>query len=58
MASKAKALLSGRTYTTDYDVKSVAPHVMRHRIVLKPESTLERSVEDVIKEVIDETPVP
>jgi len=58
IASKAKALLSGRTYTTDHDVKSVAPHIMRHRIKLKPEAILERSVEDVIKEIINETPVP
>jgi len=58
ITSKAKALLSGRTYTTDHDVKSVAPHVMRHRIMLKPEATLERRVEDVVKEIIDETPIP
>jgi len=58
MASKANALLSGRNYVTDFDVKSVAPHVMRHRIMLKPEASLDRHVEDVVKEIIDETPVP
>ncbi len=34
--SRAWALLSGRTYVIPDDVKNLAPHVLRHRIILTP----------------------
>ena len=37
-ASRARALLDGRTFATPYDVKRVAPDVLRHRIVLTYEA--------------------
>ncbi|MBM76155.1 MAG: ATPase [Proteobacteria bacterium] len=40
-ASKAKALLKGRSYVTPDDVKSVCPAVLRHRILLSYEAEAE-----------------
>lgn len=53
LASKAKAMLEGNLEVSPEYVKSVAPSVMRHRILLKPESCLDVSVEDVIREILD-----
>ncbi|MCB8942177.1 MAG: MoxR family ATPase [Ardenticatenaceae bacterium] len=41
MASKVQAALQGRAYVTPDDVKAVILPVYRHRIILKPETTLE-----------------
>ncbi|HVU73466.1 MAG TPA: MoxR family ATPase [Mycobacteriales bacterium] len=41
-ASKAAARLSGRDFVTPDDVAAVAPSVLLHRLVLTPESELER----------------
>jgi MoxR-like ATPase len=40
-ASRAHALLAGRTFVTPDDVKSIAPAALRHRIHLSPEVELE-----------------
>ncbi len=54
--SRAWALLSGRTYVTPDDVKTVAPHVLRHRILLTPRAeargvTPEEVISDVLRSV-------
>ena len=42
-AAKAHALLSGRDYVTPHDVKSLAPDVLRHRIVASYEADAGRA---------------
>ena len=46
--AKANALLAGRSYTSPHDVKSVAPDVLRHRVVVTYEAEAQgRSADDV-----------
>jgi MoxR-like ATPase len=59
MVSKAMAAMDGRGYLIPDDVKSVAPPVLRHRIMLKPEADLEGVTADqVIRDVIAAVEVP
>lgn len=57
-ASKAYALIHGRDYVIPDDVKAVAPHVLRHRIVLRREILEETDEEHLIREALTATPVP
>lgn len=58
-ASKAHALLQGRSYVTPHDVKSLAPDVLRHRVVLSYEAEAENiSSDDVIDRILDSVLVP
>jgi MoxR-like ATPase len=57
-ASKAYALIHGRGYVIPDDVKAVAPHVLRHRIILRREVIEEVDEESVIMEALEATPVP
>lgn len=47
-AAKAAALLSGRTFITPDDVKLVAPHVLRHRILLTYHAQADNVTTDMI----------
>ncbi len=58
-AAKAHALLQGRNYVTPHDVKTMAPDVLRHRVVLSYEAEAEgKSSDDIIKMVLDTVLVP
>ena len=57
-ASQGKAFLNGRTYVTPDDVKTVAPFVLGHRIFLSIESSLTKTPESIIEEIIRSVPVP
>jgi len=57
-ASKAYALIHGRDYVIPDDVKAVAPHVLRHRLILKHELLEEVDEETLISEALKTTPVP
>jgi len=58
-ASKAAARLAGRDFVTPDDVVSMAPAVLRHRIVLRPEAELDRyRPDDAIRTAISAVPVP
>jgi MoxR-like ATPase len=57
-ASRAHALISGRSYVIPDDVKAVAPHVLRHRIQLRRELLEEVTEDQVIEEALAKTPVP
>lgn len=58
-SSRARALLEGRDFVTPDDVKFMAPYVLKHRILVRPEFELEGfGVEDLIGQVFEETPVP
>lgn len=52
MAAKAKALLDGREYVVPHDVKSLAPDVLRHRILTSFEAEAENVTADAVIERI------
>lgn len=59
LASRANALLKGRGYVTPQDVKSLAPDVLRHRIILSYEAEAEgKSTDDLIKILLERIEVP
>ncbi len=58
-ASKAKAYLSGRGYVIPDDVKMLAAPVLAHRLILKPEYSVDGITgRDVIADVLDRVEVP
>jgi MoxR-like ATPase len=58
-AAKAQAFLQGRAYVTPHDVKTLAPDVLRHRIVLTYEAEAEgKSSDGIIRKILDNVPVP
>lgn len=59
IASKADALMSGKTFVIPQNVKNVALDVLRHRIILNYEGQAEGiTTDDVIKEILKRVPVP
>ncbi len=57
--AKAAALLEGRAYVIPHDVKSVAPDVLRHRVMLSYEAEAEeRTADDVVATILDHVEVP
>jgi MoxR-like ATPase len=59
VAAKATARLWGRHFVVPDDVVRVAPVVLRHRIVLRPEAELERLTPDAaVANAIGAVPVP
>ncbi|WP_243680550.1 MoxR family ATPase [Vulcanisaeta souniana] len=56
---RAMAVIEGRDYVIPDDIKKVAIETLGHRIVLKPEVSLEGvSGEDIVREYIEKIPVP
>ncbi len=59
LAAKAIAAIEGRDFMIPDDVKSAAPPILRHRILLKPEADLEGITPDqIVAEVLAAIPVP
>jgi MoxR-like ATPase len=59
LASRAHAFLSGRGYVTPQDIKSVAPDVLRHRLILSYEAEAEgKSADDLINILLERIEVP
>ena len=57
--SQARAAVNGREFVIPDDVKSMAPHVLNHRLVVNPQTRLRgRHPEDVVREVVNSVPVP
>jgi MoxR-like ATPase len=57
--SQAMAAIRGRNFVQPDDVKRIAPVVLNHRLILKPESRLRRvTTQQVVQEIIDEVAVP
>jgi len=57
--SQALAALRGRDYVIPDDVKYLAPYVLGHRLIVSPQTRLRgRSVEDILREIVEEVPVP
>jgi MoxR-like ATPase len=58
-AAKAFAALDGRDYLIPDDVKAVAPAVLRHRLLIRPEADLEGITPDrVVAEILAGVEVP
>jgi MoxR-like ATPase len=59
LASKTYAALQGRDYILPDDVKCLAPHVYRHRILLKPDAEIEGlTPDDVIDRLLADVEIP
>jgi MoxR-like ATPase len=57
--AKARALVAGREYLQPDDVKTVAPTVLAHRLILAPEArSAGTDAEELVADVIERTPVP
>ncbi len=59
VGARAHAFLNGRGYVTPQDVKSVAPDILRHRVIVSYEAEAEELTSDMlIERVLNELPVP
>ncbi len=59
LVARAYAFLQGRTYVTPQDIKTIAPDVLRHRIILTYEAEAEDvTTEQIIGHVFDSVAVP
>ncbi len=59
LAARAHAFLQGRAYVTPQDVKSIAPTVLRHRILLTYEAEAEDvDTDSIIGRIFDSVEVP
>ena len=57
--SRAKAILDGRDYVIPDDVKFVAPHVLEHRVIRRPELEVAgTSVSEMVNTVLTDIPIP
>jgi MoxR-like ATPase len=58
-ASQSFAGLQGRSYVLPDDVKELAPSVLAHRLIVKPEARLRQVNGDaVVQEVVNSVPIP
>jgi MoxR-like ATPase len=58
-ATRAAAAMAGRDYAIPDDAKGLAPHVLPHRLILRPEAQLAgHDPMDVIHDVVDGVPAP
>jgi len=59
MAARACAAISGRDFVTPDDIKAMAPPVLEHRLILRPEFEIEGlSVAEVIQQILQQVAVP
>ena len=59
LAARAHAFLNGRGYVTPQDVKSIAPDVLRHRVIPSFEAEAEDMTSDkIVSTLLNELPVP
>jgi MoxR-like ATPase len=58
-AARACALLAGRGFVTPQDVKSIAPDILRHRVIISYEAEAEeKTSDDIVKQILDNVEVP
>ena len=58
-AARARAWLRGRAHVLPEDVKALAPHVFRHRVVLTYEAAVRGvDADEVVARVLEHVPVP
>jgi MoxR-like ATPase len=59
MAARAYAAISGRDFVTPDDIKTMAPGVLEHRLILRPEFEIEGlTVAEVIQQILQQIAVP
>jgi MoxR-like ATPase len=59
LSSRANAVLYARDFVTPDDIKAMAPPVLEHRLILRPEFELEgMSVNEVIQNLLQQVSVP
>jgi len=59
IGARAHAFLQGRGYVTPQDVKSIAPDILRHRIIVSYEAEAEELTSEIlIDRILSEIPVP
>jgi MoxR-like ATPase len=59
LGARALALLRGRTYVLPQDVWTLAPDVLRHRVVLSYEALAESvSAEEMVEQIVRKVPMP
>ncbi|MBQ9338158.1 MAG: MoxR family ATPase [Lentisphaeria bacterium] len=59
LAAKGEAFLAGRAYVTPQDVKTLAPDVLRHRLLLSYEAEAEgMTADDIIGKILNELKTP
>ena len=57
--AKAQAMLSGRSYISPHDVKTIAHDVLRHRILVSYEAEAQgKTTDHVIGQILENVPVP
>jgi len=58
-AARARAALDGRDFVIPDDVKSLAPALLRHRLILSPAAEINgRAVEEVVNDIIEAIEAP
>jgi MoxR-like ATPase len=58
-SAQALAAIRGHEFVTPDDIKRLAPAILGHRIILKPESRLRKvTTASVVEELLDQVPVP
>ncbi len=58
-ASKAAAALKGRAFVIPDDIRDMAPHVLRHRIMLTPEKEMEGiTTDDLVENILKGAEIP
>ena len=59
LGAKAQAALSGRSFVIPDDIKVLAPSVLRHRLILRPEAEIEGVTPDrVVESILSDVEVP
>jgi MoxR-like ATPase len=57
--AKAQALMSGRSYISPHDVKTIAHDVLRHRILASYEAEAQgKTTDHIIAQILENVPVP
>ena len=58
-AAQAWAAIQGRDYVLPDDVKTMAPHVLTHRMMIAPQAQLRgRQPTELVADIVDAVPVP
>ena len=59
LASRAQAALEGRDFVTPDDLREMAPPVLEHRLILRPEYEIEGlTPAETVRKIIESVPVP
>ncbi|HEV8038316.1 MAG TPA: MoxR family ATPase [Bryobacteraceae bacterium] len=59
LASRAHAAIEGRDFVTPDDIRAMAPPVLEHRLIVRPEFEIEGLDErEVVNKILGEVPVP